>query len=130
MKKNSRGGRTVFKLRSSLSKYIYMQRAASSSPSAKNGRYYSGPLFRIYFYRESSGNNYLSAISDHNMPERKNYYFHFFLVAVLSVSFLYLEVFRLCLCLKYLMCSLLPTLIQTKVVKLLMLIFSIYIFSI
>ena len=33
-------------------------------------------LFRIYFYRESSGNNYLSAISDHNMPERENY-FHF-----------------------------------------------------
>ena len=29
------------------------------------------------FYRESSGNNYLSAISDHNMPERQNY-FHFF----------------------------------------------------
>ena len=47
--------------------------------SAKNGKsgYYSSLLFRIYFYHESSGNNYLSAISDHNIPERQNY-FHFF----------------------------------------------------
>ena len=52
--------------------------SSSSSSSAKNGksRYYLGLLFRIYFYRESSGNNYLSAISDHNMPEQQNY-FHF-----------------------------------------------------
>ena len=42
-----------------------------SSSTAKNGKsgYYSGLLFRIYFYRESKVNNYLSAISDQNMPE-------------------------------------------------------------
>ena len=79
----------------------------------RNGKsvYYSGLLFRIYFYRESSGNIYLPAISDHNMLERQNYYFRFFsgeskwsevkwnmkIKSWLFVSFLYLEVFRLCL---------------------------------
>ena len=30
-----------------------------------------------FFYRESSGNNYLSAISDNNMPEQQNYFYFF-----------------------------------------------------